>query len=472
MNQYSDNYINGLWQASVGSDYLDVLDPNTGEVCARVSKGHADDAQQAIEAASSALAAWSDTPLQDRIDAVNRLAAALSDVADDLTTTIASEVGTPLKISRIVQTLSPIRNCENFVQVAEQFEWTRELGNSRIVREPVGVVACITPWNFPLHQIILKVVPALLGGNTVVLKPSELTPGTVRLFGDAVHKAGFPAGVLNIVQGEGTTVGMPLVQSADVNMVSFTGATRTGQAIMREAAATVKKVSLELGGKSPAVILPSADLRRAVKVTLAGCMLNNGQTCNALTRMLVPAAQLDEVKELLQAELAKYPVGSSLDAVNRVGPVISAAQQKRVRELVKAGIEQGAVPVASNDAIPSDGFFVAPMALSVQPDNILAREEVFGPVLSILTYETTEDAVALANDSDYGLAAAVWGDDDEAWDVARRIQAGQVDINGAPFNPLAPFGGYGHSGIGREAGAVGFEEFLEYKSIQLPVKSG
>lgn len=469
MKHFTDNYINGRWLPSASDECIDVADPNTGRACSRVTCGDENDALNAVEVAAAAFPAWSETPLQERIAAIQRLAGHLGDMADDLAQCIAGEVGTPLKIARIVQTLAPIQNCSNFIEIAGTFPWNRKIKHSMVLREPVGVVACITPWNFPLHQIILKIVPALLCGNTVVLKPSELTPGTTRLFGEALHKSGFPPGVLNIVNGLGRNVGMPLAQSRAVHMVSFTGSTRTGQAIMQAASATIKKISLELGGKSPSVILPGADLQRAVKATLGGCMLNNGQTCNALTRMLVPANRLDETEALLKAEFQKLTVGSSLDAAHRVGPLISAAQQQRVRDLVQSGLEQGASILARNDAIPNDGFFVAPMALSVQADNVLAREEVFGPVLSVIAYQSVQEAITLANDTEYGLAAAVWGEQEEAMDAARRIRAGQVDINGAPFNPLAPFGGYGQSGIGREGGEAGFEEFLEYKAIQLPL---
>ncbi|MGB3288288.1 MAG: aldehyde dehydrogenase family protein [Burkholderiaceae bacterium] len=471
MKHFAENYIDGQWLASTGDEYIDVADPNTGLVRARVCSGHENDALKAIEAAAAAFPAWSNTALRERTEAVRRLAGCLEAIADDMAHCIAGEVGTPLKIARIVQTLAPIRNCSNFIEIAEKFQWSKKIKHSTVLREPVGVVACITPWNFPLHQIILKIVPAVLCGNTVVLKPSELTPATTRLFAEALHESGFPPGVLNIVNGLGRNVGMPLSQSPAVHMVSFTGSTRTGQAIMSAASSTVKKISLELGGKSPSVILPSADIARAVKATVGGCLLNNGQTCNALTRMLVPANRLDEVEELLKTEFAKLTVGSSLDASHRIGPLISAAQQQRVRGLVQSGLEQGAVVLASNDAIPNDGFFIAPMALGVRPDNVLAREEVFGPVLSVIAYSSVQEAIALANDTEYGLAAAVWGEQREAMDAARRIRAGQVDINGAPFNPYAPFGGYGQSGIGREGGEAGFEEFLEYKAIQLPLEA-
>ena len=470
MKRFNENFINGQWTPSASTEYLTVADPNTGEERSQVVVGDKQDALAAIAAANQAFKEWSQTSLQTRIDAVKRFAGELGGMSDALMETIASEVGTPLKISRIVQTAAPIQNCSNFIEIAEQFEWSRKVKNSIVYKEPIGVVACITPWNFPLHQIVLKIVPALLCGNTIVLKPSELTPQTTHLVATALERAKLPPGVVNVINGQGPNVGMPLAESPDVHMVSFTGSTATGKAIMQAAAATVKKVALELGGKSASVILPTADLQRAVKSSLASCMLNNGQTCSALTRMLVPADRLEEVEEMLRAEFGKLSVGNSLDTAHRVGPLISASQQKRAQGLVDAGIEQGATTIAVNDAIPGDGFFTKPIALKVTGDNVLAREEVFGPVLSVLTYETIDEAVEIANATEYGLAAAVWGEHEQALNTARRIRAGQVDVNGAPFNAFAPFGGFGQSGIGREGGEAGLEEFVEYKAVQIPAE--
>lgn len=469
---YDRQYIAGAWCATHGKGFVEVFDPNSGALAARVGVGHEDDAQRAVQAARAAFTGWSATPLPERVRIVQQWGQALTARKDALVRAIAAEVGTPLKISQIVQVESPLRNIGNFVDTVQSLAWETAVGNSRIAREPFGVIACITPWNFPLHQIVLKLAPALLTGNTVVLKPSELTPQTTQLICEALHEAGFPDGVVNVVNGTGPVVGAPLAASEAVDMVSFTGSTQAGKAVTALAAQTVKKVATELGGKSPSVVLPGADLARAVKATVGSCMLNNGQTCSALTRLLIPAEQAQQACALVAQEIAKLTVGSSLAEGSRVGPLISQRQQAGVQALLQEGERQGAQPVTEAGAVPAQGFFVAPRAYAVAEDNPLARQEVFGPVLSILTYSDVDDAVRLANTTAYGLAAAVWGEELQAMAVARRIQAGQVDINGARFNALAPFGGYKQSGVGREGGLFGVEEFLQVKSIQVNLPNG
>lgn len=471
---YDRQYIDGAWSASQGTDFIEVHAPNSGQLAARVNGGHEGDVERAVQAARRAFDGWSERPLAQRVQGLQRWQAALTERQSALAQAIAQEVGTPLKISQIVQVDAPIRNITNFIDCALALRWSSPLAHSELVREPYGVVACITPWNFPLHQIVLKLVPALLAGNTVVLKPSELTPQTTQLVCEALHDAGLPDGVVNVVNGLGTVVGAPLAASAFVDMVSFTGSTAAGRAVTALAAQTIKKVATELGGKSPTVVLPGADLPRAIKASVASCMLNNGQTCSALTRLLVPQAQRDEVQALIQQELARLTVGASMDAASRIGPLISRRQMQGVNALVDEGVAQGAQAIHTPATLPSDGFFVAPQAYWVTPANPLFRQEVFGPVLSVSTYGDEAEAVRLANDTVYGLAAAVWGEPAAAREVAGRIRAGQVDINGARFNPLAPFGGYKQSGVGREAGLFGLEEFMQIKSIQMnpPVAQG
>ncbi len=466
IQEFLRHYIAGAWQPSSGSDCIDIADPATGAQVARVTCGAEGDALAAASAAKDAFASWSELPLERRTEFVRKFGSALASRKDALANTIASEVGTPLKISQIVQVDSPIRNVEHFIQAASELDWERQIGNSRVVREPIGVVACITPWNFPLHQIVLKVVPALLGGNTVVLKPSEMVPGTNQLICEALHEAGFPAGVVNVVNGTGPIVGACLATTDLVDMVSFTGSTEAGKAVTAMAAGTVKKVTTELGGKSPSLVLPGADLTRAVKATLGSCMLNNGQTCSALTRLLVPADQREEAESILRQEMAKLTVGPALAEGTRVGPLVSRRQRERAQQLISDGVAQGAVAINEGAQAPAGGHYISPQAFRVERDNPLARTEVFGPVLAVLTYDGVDDGVALANDSIYGLAAAVWGEPEQALAAARRIRAGQVDVNGARFNALAPFGGFKQSGVGREAGSIGLEEFLEFKSIQ------
>lgn len=464
---YSSNYIAGAWHRSTGTDAVDVCDPNTGALLTQVGCGTDEDVFHAVTAAKHAFSAWAATPLADKCTTIRRLQERLLARQPLLADAIAAEVGTPLKIARIVQVDAPIRNIGNFVDLAAEFPWQLTLNNSIVEREPFGVVACITPWNFPLHQIVLKIVPALLAGNTVVLKPSELTPRTTRLICDAIDEAGFPPGVVNVVNGIGSIVGAALSSAEDVDMVSFTGSTEAGRAVSYLAAATIKKVTLELGGKSPSLVLPGADLSAAVKGTLASCLLNNGQTCSALTRLIIPSHDLVSVEALLHQEIAKLTVGSSLIEGNRIGPLISAKQRDRVDALISKGVQEGAVPIATGPLIPRTGFFVSPKAFRVEPANVLAKEEVFGPVLCIIPYDDVAHGISLANDTVYGLAGAVWGERNQALDAARKIRSGQVDINGARFNPMAPFGGYKQSGVGREGGHVGLEEFLEHKAIQI-----
>jgi betaine-aldehyde dehydrogenase len=378
----------------------------------------------------------------------------------------------PIKMAKMIQVGGPIFNWGNAAKAARAFHWQEQVGNSLVVREPIGVVGCITPWNFPLNQITLKVAPALAAGCTVVLKPSEIAPVNAMILADIIHAAGLPAGVFNLVNGLGPVVGEVLASHPEVDMVSFTGSTRAGKRVAELAAATVKRVTLELGGKSASVILPDADLAAAVKGTIGACLLNSGQTCSAHTRMLVPANRYDEVKALVQATIAKFTLGASLDENSRLGPLVSASQRERVLGFIRQGLEEGAELIAGGPDKPAfdKGYFVHPTLLRVKPNDTLAREEIFGPVLVILTYDTEEEAIHIANDTIYGLGGGVWSvDQDHAVAVARQIRTGQVDINGGPFNGNAPFGGYKQSGNGRENGRYGLEEFLEYKAMQFPV---
>jgi betaine-aldehyde dehydrogenase len=387
-------------------------------------------------------------------------------------TAIAREVGMPIKMAKMIQVGGPIFNWGNAAKAARAFHWQEQVGNSLVVREPIGVVGCITPWNFPLNQITLKVAPALAAGCTVVLKPSEIAPVNAMILTEIIHAAGLPAGVFNLVNGLGPVVGEVLASHPEVDMVSFTGSTRAGKRVAELAAASVKRVTLELGGKSASVILPDADLAAAVKGTIGACLLNSGQTCSAHTRMLVPAKRYNEVKALVQATIAKFTLGPSLDENTRLGPLVSAAQRERVLGFIRQGLEEGAELVAGGADKPAfdSGYFVQPTVLRVKPNDTLAREEIFGPVLVILTYEDEEEAIRIANDTIYGLGGGVWSvDQDHAVAVARQIRTGQVDINGGPFNGNAPFGGYKQSGNGRENGRYGLEEFLEFKAMQFPV---
>ena len=472
MTTYDSHYINGAWHKAHNSAVFEVHDSTTEEVMATVPQGTAEEATQAVVAARAAFPAWSALSVEERCVYIDKIVAGLKAQTEEMGTAIAREVGMPIKMAKMIQVGGPIFNWGNAAKAARAFHWQEQVGNSLVVREPIGVVGCITPWNFPLNQITLKVAPALAAGCTVVLKPSEIAPVNAMILANIIHAAGLPAGVFNLVNGLGPVVGEVLASHPEVDMVSFTGSTRSGKRVAELAAATVKRVTLELGGKSASVILPDADLAAAVKGTIGACLLNSGQTCSAHTRMLVPAKRYDEVKALVQATIAKFTLGASLDENSRLGPLVSASQRERVLGFIRQGLEEGAELVAGGPDKPAfdKGYFVHPTVLRVKPNDTLAREEIFGPVLVILTYDTEEEAIHIANDTIYGLGGGVWSVDlDHAVAVARQIRTGQVDINGGPFNGNAPFGGYKQSGNGRENGRYGLEEFLEYKAMQFPV---
>ncbi|MER6124995.1 aldehyde dehydrogenase family protein, partial [Streptomyces sp. NPDC001795] len=415
----------------------------------------------AVRAARAALPAWAATLPAERAARLTALRDALVARKDEIAETVTAELGSPLPFSQSVQVGLPILVAGSYAELAATHAFEEKVGNSIVHQEPVGVVGAITPWNYPLHQIVAKVAPALAAGCTVVLKPAEDTPLTAQLFAEAVNSAGVPAGVFNLVTGLGPVAGQALAEHEGIDLVSFTGSTAVGRQIGATAGAAVKKVALELGGKSANVILPSADLAKAVNVGVANVMSNSGQTCSAWTRMLVHRDHYDEAVELAAAAAAKYG--------DRIGPLVSAKQQARVRSYIDKGVAEGARLVAGGPESPYErGYFVQPTVFAdVTPQMTIAQEEIFGPVLSILPYEDEEDALRIANGTVYGLAGAVWaGDDTEAVAFARRLETGQVDINGGRFNPLAPFGGYKQSGVGRELGAHGLAEYLQTKSLQ------
>jgi acyl-CoA reductase-like NAD-dependent aldehyde dehydrogenase len=466
-------FIGGRWLAPSGKDSLEVHNAGTGEVLGRIPAGNEKDIDAAVAAARGALAGWSATAAEQRAQYLQKISDGLKARGDELARLIAQEVGMPLKMATRIQAGLPIANFANYAKLVREFKFEERVGNSLVVREPVGVVGAITPWNYPLHQIALKVAPALAAGCCVVLKPSELTPFNAFLLAEVIEAAGLPAGVFNLVVGLGATVGEALVRHPGVDMVSFTGSTRSGKRIAEVAAQQVKRVALELGGKSASVILDDADLASAVKSTVNGCYLNSGQTCTALTRMLVPASKYDEAAKIA-AEVAKgFTVGDPLAETTKLGPLTSKAQLERVRGYIRKGIEEGAELVAGGaeppEGVPAGGYYVKPTIFGkVKNSMTIAQEEIFGPVLAIIPYTDEDDAVRIANDSIYGLAGAVWSKDEaRAQRVARRIRAGQIDINGGAFNMNAPFGGFKQSGHGREAGTYGLEEFLEYKALQL-----
>lgn len=470
MTNHTQLFIDGAMVSARGGNDMPVIDSFTEATFDSYRTASAADVDAAVAAARRAFDGWAATPPAERIAAVRRIAIALREQAEPLTTAISREVGMPRKLAARIQVGAPIAAWDMYADIAADFEWETRIGHSLIQQVPTGVVACITPWNYPLHQITGKVAPALLAGCTVVLKPSELAPSSAFLLADAIRHAGLPAGVFNLVHGTGPEVGEALVRHPDVDMVSFTGSTRAGRHIAAIAGADLKRVALELGGKSASLVLPDADLALAVKVTLGGCMLNSGQTCSATTRLLVPRESLEAAEAIALGLLAGYCMGDPADGATRLGPLISKLQQEKVRGLIDVALASGARRIGVAAELPAHGFFVPATVLSdVTPEMEIAREEVFGPVLVLMAYDGVEEGIALANGTDYGLAGAVWGPaTSQTLAVARRIRAGQVDINGAPFNPMAPFGGFKKSGIGRENGRFGIEEFLEPVSFQLP----
>jgi len=454
-----------------GGGTADVVSPVTGASVASAPSGTEADVDRAVAAARAALPSWAATTPAARADTLRRLAAELSGRTEDVAQAITAEIGVPITLSRHGQAGSPVLVAAATADLEPTIEWSSRTGNSPIVREPVGVVGAITPWNFPLQQVMTKIAPALLAGNTIVLKPAELAPLSLRLLAEAAAAAGVPQGVLNIVYGTGAVVGEALVAHPDVDMISFTGSTQAGKRISTVAAGTVKRVGLELGGKTANVVLEDADVDAAVRHTLMNSWTNSGQACGAWTRMLVPASMHDDIVEKLVSAAAEYTVGDPLDESTRIGPLASEAQWRRVNGCIERGIADGARLVYGGPGrIPGleGGAFIRPTIFAdVDPGSVIAQEEIFGPVLSVIAYEHEDEAVCIANGTVYGLSAAVFGAQEHAMDIAGRLEAGQVYINGADFNPIAPFGGYKQSGNGREMGRAGVEEFTELKSIQL-----
>ncbi|MFF8930847.1 aldehyde dehydrogenase family protein [Streptomyces longwoodensis] len=461
MKAHDGIYLDGAWRPALSGEVIDVVDPVDEQVIARVPAAGAEDVDAAVRAARAALPGWAATAPAERAARLSALRDALAARKDEIAETVTAELGAPLAFSQAVHAAVPIAVAGSYADLAARHAFEEKVGNSTVFHEPVGVVAAITPWNYPLHQVVAKVAPALAAGCTVVLKPAEDTPLVAQLFAECVHDAGVPAGVFNLVTGLGPVAGQALAEHPGVDLVSFTGSTAVGRSIAATAGAAIKKVALELGGKSANVILPSADLAKAVNVGVANVMSNSGQTCSAWTRMLVHRDHYDEAVELARTAAAKYG--------DRIGPLVNAKQQDRVRGYIEKGVAEGARLVAGGAEPPRErGYFVSPTVFAdVTPEMTIAQEEIFGPVLSVLRYEDEEDALRIANGTVYGLAGAVWaGDEAEAVAFARRMDTGQVDINGGRFNPLAPFGGYKQSGVGRELGAHGLAEYLQTKSLQ------
>ncbi|MCF2533647.1 aldehyde dehydrogenase family protein [Yinghuangia soli] len=464
-------YIDGTWHAAHG-DGIPVINPTTEQVIAYAPRGTAAEADKAVAAARAAQEGWARSSQAARIAAVEALLGALESRAAELTAAVVDDVGTPHRIADKLQTALPLAAIRDLLSGAVGIEEPVRAGNSLVFRSPVGVVAAVTPWNYPLLQAVGKVVPALLSGSTVVLKPSEVAPLVPQLLAEAVHDAGIPPGVFNLLGGLGPEAGAALTAHPDVDMVSFTGSTEAGGAVASAAGRQIKRVALELGGKSAAVVLDGADLERAVKSTVGSCLLNSGQTCLAITRLIVPRERYAEAVDLAAASAARFTAGDPRDAGTKQGPLVSAAQRDRVRGFIDRAARDGARIATGGSAAPTglgEGYFVSPTVIAdADPSSEIAQEEVFGPVLVVLPHDGRDDAVRLANGTRYGLSGAVWGPDEaSAVAAARELRSGQVDVNGGGFNTAAPFGGMKMSGTGREFGRFGLEDYYELQALQL-----
>jgi aldehyde dehydrogenase (NAD+) len=470
MPSYDNHYYDGAWQVSSGTETIAIISSATEQEFARVPRGTAADVDRAVKAARRGFESWSRVGVEERGQWLEKLAEAMKKRAPQIAEAIAHEVGTALGYATKVQVEFPIMMIGMNAKFIREAKLQEELGNSIVYKEPIGVVGCITPWNYPLHQIVCKIAPALAAGCTVVLKPAEMAPLSAFFLAESAHEIGLPKGVFNIVSGSGRVVGEAIVAHPDVDMVSFTGSLQAGRRIASVAGEGIKKVCLELGGKSAFVVLDDAPFEKAIPAGVNNCMQNSGQTCSAWTRMLVPRARHDEAVEMAKAQLAKLTLGDPFDKNTRLGPLASATQRDTVLDYIEKGKKEGATVVAGGGkpAHLATGFYVEP-TIFANVDNrmTVAQEEIFGPVLSIIPYDSEAEAIAIANDSQYGLAGGVWaGTQERALEVARQLRTGQVDINGGRFNVLAPFGGYKKSGIGREIGPLAIEEFFQLKSIQ------
>ncbi len=468
-------YINGEWVAPAGNGTADVINPATEEVVATIALGSAEDVDRAVAAAKAAFETFSTTSREERVELLERILAAYEARYDDFAATITSELGAPITLSTNAQAAVGIGHLKAFIETLKTFDFeSTSAAGDLILHEPIGVCGLITPWNWPINQIALKVLPAIAAGCTVVLKPSEVTPLNAILYAEVLHEAGVPPGVFNLVHGEGPVVGSAMSKHADIAMMSFTDSTRAGTAVSRDAAETVKRVTLELGGKSPNIVFADSDLDKAVTRGVRHCFQNTGQSCNAPTRMLVERSVYDRAVEIARETAAATTVGNPAEEGRHIGPLVSALQFDRVQTLIKAAVEEdGATLLAGGPGRPDGfdkGYFVKPTIFSnVSNDMRIAREEVFGPVLAMIPFDDEEDAVRIANDTPYGLAAYIQcGDPEKAQRVARRLRAGMVHINGSDTGYGSPFGGYKMSGVGREGGVYGLEDFLEIKAVSTP----
>ncbi|MAI94182.1 MAG: aldehyde dehydrogenase family protein [Halieaceae bacterium] len=471
MREHTKFYINGKWVDPVTPNTLEVLDPSTEEACATISLGSEADVDLAVAAAKAAFDSFSQTSVEERVALLERLAAIFQRRIGEIAEAIRLEMGAPIKLASTAQAYAGLGHITEAAKVLKTYAFTEDLGPHRVVREPIGVCGLITPWNWPLNQVSCKVAPALAVGCTMILKPSEIAPLSAYLYAEMMDEAGVPAGVFNLVNGDGPTVGEALSRHPDVDMMSFTGSTRAGSLVAQNAAPTVKRVTQELGGKSPNVILEDADLEAAVTRGVMHMYNNTGQSCNAPSRMLVPRTLLQQAEQIAEKVSEAVVMGPTSADTTTMGPVISKLQWDKIQGLIEAGIAEGAKVVCGGPGLPEGidrGYYVRPTVFSeVSNDMTVAQQEIFGPVLVMIPYDSEEEAIRIANDTPYGLAGYVQsGDLDHARRIASRIRAGNVHINGASGGFDVPFGGYKQSGNGREWGAHGFTDYLEIKAIE------
>tara|TARA_B100000900_G_scaffold414853_1_gene442767 strand:- start:22498 stop:23955 length:1458 start_codon:yes stop_codon:yes gene_type:complete len=472
MNTRDELYIDGQWVKPMGDGHINVINPATEEIFGRIPIGSIKDVDKAALAARNAFDSWSKSSIEKRIEILNQLSNAIKERGEEIAQTITAEIGTPIGYSRVAMVGTPRVVSRSYAKILENFEWEEKVRNSIICKEPIGVCAFITPWNFPLHQIIGKVAPAIAAGCTMILKPSKEAPLSAFILADILHDIGLPPGVFNLVSGHGAEIGNYMSSHPEVDMVSFTGSTSAGISVSEAAAPTIKRVTLELGGKSANVALDDADPVLVAKKAIGACHQNSGQTCSALTRLIIPESMRDEVYRIIKQKNDSYHPGNPLEESTKCGPMVSLRQQKSVTDYIESGIKEGAELISGGLGMPeniSKGYYVKPTVFAnVTPDMKIWNEEIFGPVLVIATYNTEKEALELANDSIYGLSGGVWSEDEErAINFARDMRTGQVSVNGGAFNVNAPFGGYKLSGNGRELGTHGLNEYLEIKSIQL-----
>ena len=470
MKECTQFYINGEWVDPVDPKHLDVINPATEETIGKIAMGNSKDVDKAVAAAKEAFESFSQTSKEERLALMGKILEVYQSRYDEIAETISSEMGAPLWLSKAAQAATGAGHFGTFMEVLKNYNFDEDKGTTRLRKEPVGVCGLITPWNWPINQIACKVAPALAAGCTMVLKPSEVSPLNAIIFAEVLHEAGVPAGVFNLVNGDGLNVGEAMSSHPDIDMMSFTGSTRAGVAVAKASADTVKRVSQELGGKSANIILDDADFNQSVAGGVTGCFMNSGQSCNAPTRMLVPADRQDEAVAIAKATAEATIVGDPKEvAAGGIGPVVSEVQFNKIQGLIEKGIEEGATLVAGGPGKPDGfnaGYYVKPTIFSdVSNDMTIAREEIFGPVLSILPYKNEDEAISIANDTEYGLSGYVSGSQEKAQKFAEKFRSGNVHVNGAGPDFNAPFGGYKKSGNGREWGDLGFEEFLEIKAI-------